>query len=108
MDINDEANKFKEIFENVVRDGLKKAKINIENGSSIDQFYEYPIYESDFENSKMPNFRTTFLSFLNDNVEYRDYSSLFRKYITKKDEKIDIGNLSGINKFISLVENNTK
>ena len=108
MDINDETNKFKEIFENVVRDGLKKAKINIENGSSIDQFYEYPIYESDFENSKMPNFRTTFLSFLNDNVEYRDYSSLFRKYITKKDEKIDIGNLNGINKFISLVENNTK
>ena len=72
MNIIDEEDKFKEIFEKVVKDGLKKAKINIENGTSIDQFYEYPIYVGDFEKSKMPNFRTTFFSLFNDNVEYRD------------------------------------
>lgn len=108
MNIIDEANMFKELFENIVMDGLRKAKIDIEKGEHIDQFHEYPIYSGDFEKSKMPNFHTTFLSLFNDNIEYRDYSSLFRKYVTKKDEKIDIGNLNGINKFISYIENNTK
>ena len=108
MNIIDEEDKFKKIFEKVVKDGLKKAKINIENGTSIDQFYEYPIYVGDFEKSKMPNFHTTFFSLFNDNVEYRDYSSLFRNYVTKKDEKIDIGSLNGIKEFIEFIENNKK
>ena len=90
MNIIDKANIFKEIFENVVRDGLKKAKIDINKGVHIDQFYEFPIYSGNFEKSKMPNFHTTFLSLFSDNLEYRDYSSLFRKYVTKEDEKIYI------------------
>ncbi len=108
MDTIDEADKFKEIFENIVRDGLKKAKIDINKGVSIDQFHKYPIYSGDFEKSKMPNFHTTFFSLFNDNIEYRDYSSLFRKYVTKEDEKIDIGKLNGIDEFISFINKNTK
>lgn len=108
MNIIDKANIFKEIFENVVRDGLKKAKVDINKGAHIDQFYEFPIYNGKFEKSKMPNFNTTFLSLFSDNPKYRDYSSLFRKYITKEDEKIDIGNLKGIREFISFVEEDIK
>ncbi|MFR5684476.1 MAG: hypothetical protein ACLUD1_10615 [Clostridia bacterium] len=108
MNIIDEADKFKKIFENIVRDGLKKAKIDINKGVSIDQFHEYPIYSGNFEKSKMPDFHTTFFSLFDDNIEYRDYSSLFRKYVTKEDKKIDIGKLDGIDKFIFFIENNTK
>ena len=43
MDIIDEANTFKELFEFVVRDGLKKAKMDITKGKSIDHFFKYPI-----------------------------------------------------------------
>lgn len=56
----------------------------------------------------MPNFNTTFLSLFSDNLKYRDYSSLFRNYVTKEDKKIDIGNLKGISEFISLIEDDKK
>lgn len=92
MNIFDEISKFENMFEYVVKDGLKKAKIDIQKGVPIDYFYKYPIYEKDFEKSKMPNFRTTFL-LLNGHEQYNDYSSLFRKYVTKNDRRIDIGNL---------------
>lgn len=108
MNIIDETDKFKKIFENIVRDGLKKAKIDINKGVSIDRFHEYPVYSGDFEKSKMPNFHTTFFSLFDDNIEYRDYSSLFRKYVTKEDKKIDIGKLDGMDEFILFIENNTK
>lgn len=50
-----------------MRRKIRNAKIDINKGTHIDQFHEYPIYSGNFEKSKMPNFNTTFLLLLTGN-----------------------------------------
>ncbi len=73
----------------------------------VERFLDYPLFDKEFKESGMPRFKTNF-SLTSDNKDYLNYSSLFGRYNSNDESKIDIGSLKGFIDLKSFVESDEK